>query len=148
MKELAERAKNIVKNFVCLSHFSVHGFRKGSCTHAASATTCPPLFTSIAARGEWSMGKVLDVYFQFAQGGDHYLGQLLSLKDPNSIDVNTPCPHWKDPAHPTVLEALELTFGKVFTEHSATSHNPQGVLSLLLASMVHHSSWMLGVIEK
>jgi hypothetical protein len=41
-----------------------------------------------------------------------------------------------------------LTFGKVFTEHSATSHDPQGVLSLLLASMVHHSSWMLGVIEK
>jgi hypothetical protein len=148
MKELAESAKDIVRNFVRLSHFSVHGFRKGSGTHAASATTCPPLFTSIAARGEWSMGKVLDVYFQFAQGGDHYLGQLLSLKDPNSIDFNTPCPHWKDPAHPTVLEALELTFGKVFTEHSATSHDPQGVLSLLLASMVHHSSWMLGVIEK
>jgi hypothetical protein len=48
MKELAERAKNIVKNFVRLSHFSVHGFRKGSGTHAASATACPPLFVLMA----------------------------------------------------------------------------------------------------
>jgi hypothetical protein len=48
MKELAERDKNIVKNFVRLSHFSVHGFRKGSGTHAASATACPPLFVLMA----------------------------------------------------------------------------------------------------
>jgi hypothetical protein len=148
MSELANKSCNIVKNFVRLTHFSVHGFRKGSGTHASSATTCPPLFTSIAARGEWSMGKVLDVYFQFAASGDHYLGQLLSLKDPNSVDFDTPCPHWKDPSHPAVIQALELTFGAVLLEHSNTSHDPQGVLSLLMASMVHHSSWMLGVMEK
>jgi hypothetical protein len=29
------------------------------------------LFTSIVAHGGWSKGKVLDVYFQFAAGGDH-----------------------------------------------------------------------------
>jgi hypothetical protein len=41
-------------------------------THDASATTRPPLFTSIAARGVWSQGRTLDVlYFQFAAGGDH-----------------------------------------------------------------------------
>ena len=40
-------------------------------TYDASTTTRPPLFTSIAARGVWSKGKVLDVYFQFAAGGDH-----------------------------------------------------------------------------
>jgi hypothetical protein len=56
------------------------------------------------------MGKVLDVYFQLAASGDHYLGQLLSLKDPNSVDFDTPCPHWKDPSHPVVMQALELTF--------------------------------------
>jgi len=138
----------VVRNFCRLSHFNIHGLRKGSGTHAASATTCPPLFTSIAARGEWSMGKVLDVYFQFAAGGDFYLGQLLSLKDPNSVEFDTPCPHWHDPNKTVVLEALDLTFGKILIEHGSTTHDPQGVLSLLLASMVHHSDWMLGVLEK
>ena len=148
MKAMAERAIDTVKQFVRWSHFTIHGFRKGSGTHAASATTCPPLFTSIAARGEWSMGKVLDIYFQFAQGGDHYLGQLLSLKDPNSVDFNTPCPHWKDPNATIIQEAIELTFGKVYTEHVNTNHDPSSVLSILLASMVHHSSWILGIMEK
>ena len=67
--EIAKRYFHTVRNFVRLSHFNIHGIRKGSGTHAASATTCPPLFTSIACRGEWSMGKILDIYFQFAAGG-------------------------------------------------------------------------------
>ena len=56
---------NQIKDFLHLSHFNIHGVRKGSGTHAASATTCSPLFTSIACHGEWSMGKILDVYFSF-----------------------------------------------------------------------------------
>ena len=94
------------------------------------------------------MGRVLDAYFQFAQSGDHFLGQLLSLKNPNSLDFDTPCPHWKDSNHPVVLEVLQLSFGKILLAHGDTNHDPQGVLSLLMASMVHHSSWMLGVLEK
>jgi len=54
--------------------FHAHGLRKGSKTHASSATTVPPAFTSVAARGKWSMGKILDINFQFAMGGDYYLG--------------------------------------------------------------------------
>ena len=94
------------------------------------------------------MGKILDVYFQFAAGGDYYLGQLLSLKDPNSVEFALPCPHWKDPDAPIVLEAIDLTFGKVLLFHGETEHDPMGVLSVLLASMCHHSSWMLGVCQK
>jgi len=67
--EIAKRYFVTVRNYVRHSHFNIHGLRKGSGTHVASATTCPPLFTSIACRGEWSMGKILDVYFQFAAGG-------------------------------------------------------------------------------
>jgi hypothetical protein len=47
-----------------------------------------------------------------------------------------------------VHEALDLTFGKILMEHSSTTHDPKVVLSLLLASMVHHSDWMLGVLKK
>eukprot|EP00956_Cyclotella_meneghiniana_P001317 scaffold1407_cov69-Cyclotella_meneghiniana.AAC.5 len=77
-----------------MSHFSVQGLRKGTDTHAASATTCPSLFTSIATRVDWSnMGRLLDIYFQFAQRGDHYLGQMLSFNDPNSLEFDAPCPN-------------------------------------------------------
>jgi hypothetical protein len=136
-----------IKSFLRLSHFNIHGVRKGSGTHAASTTTCPPLFTPIACHGEWSMGKILDIYFRFAAGGDYYLGQLLSLKDPTKADFAAPCPHWKDPSDPRVHEAIKLTFGKVLLDHENTEHDPFGVLSILLASMVHHSRWIMEIIE-
>ena len=66
----------------------------------------PPQFTTLAFRGEWPVGKVLDIYFQFKQGEYYYLGQLLSLKEPNSVDFNTLCPHLKDPSAPIVLMRL------------------------------------------
>jgi hypothetical protein len=43
-----------------------HGIRKGAATTASSATTCPPPVSSIAARGEWSLGGVLDLYWHFS----------------------------------------------------------------------------------
>lgn len=142
---IGERYANTIKSYLRLSHFNIHGLRKGSGTHAASATTCPPLFTSIACRGEWSMGKILDIYFRFAAGGDYYLGQLLSLKDAMSPQFATPCPHWIDPTDERVLEAMRLTFGKVLVEHEDSDHDPYGFLSLLLASMVYHCDWMLQI---
>jgi hypothetical protein len=142
---IGERFADTIKSYLRLSHFNIHGLRKGSGTHAASATTCPPLFTSIACRGEWTMGKVLDVYFRFAAGGDYYLGQLLSLKDPMTPEFATPCPHWIDPTDERVIEATRLTFGKVLIEHEDSDHDPYGFLSILLASMVHHSDWMLQI---
>ena len=111
--------------------------------HAASVTTCPLLFTSIACQGEWSMGKILGVYFQFAAGGDYYLGQLLTLKDPMTAEFNIPCPHWKEPDDPLVLEGIRVTFCKIMLSHEDTDHDPQGILSLLLASTVYHFDLVL-----
>ena len=71
----------------------------------------------------------------------------MSLKDPNSVEFDSPCPHWHNPNDPVVLEALDITFGRILIEHGTTTHDPHGVLSILLASMVHHSYWMLGVLE-
>ena len=39
-------------------------------------------------------------------------------------------------------------FCQIVVPHIETDHDPQGVLLRLLASMVHHSCWMLGVIQK
>ena len=113
LQALAGRHEEAAKKYLRFSRFRAHGIRKGSGTHASSsATTLPPApaFTSVAARGEWSLGRILDIYFQFAMGGgrlltlmdpddplfntllmgrDYYLGQLLTLIDPRDQLSNT-----------------------------------------------------------
>ena len=133
--EIAKRNFETVRNYCRLSHFNIHGLRKGGGTHATSATTLPPQFTTVACRGEWSMGKILDIYFQFAAGGDYYLGQLLSLKDPNSLEFDTPCPHWKDPNAQIVFDALELTFGRIYAAHGVSSRDPHGFCVYFLTQL-------------
>lgn len=88
------------------------------------------------------------MYFQVTAGGYYYLYQLLSVRDLNSADFDNPYPHRKNPHNPIVLEAINLTFGWIMLAHSQTVHYWQSVLSLLLDSMVHHSDWSMGVIQK
>lgn len=114
-----------IRNYVHLLHFNIHGVQNRSGTHAASTTTAPPLFTSTACCGEWSMCKIFDIYFHFAAEGDFYLGQLLSFKDPIHTNFNVPCPHWKDPHDPIVLEGMRLTFGKIWFSHENPDHDPK-----------------------
>ena len=146
--EIAKRYFDVVRNYVHLSHLNIHGIRKGSGTHAASATTCPALFPSIFLLRQVEHGEDIRHLFSICCWGDYYLGQLLGLNDVNTIEFAVPCPHWKDPNVPIVLEAIQLMFGKVLLFHGETEHDPKGVLSVLLASMCHHSSWMLGVCQK
>ena len=63
-------------------------------------------------------------------------------------NFNVPCAHWKDPDDPIVLEGIKLTFGKILLSHENTDHDPQGVLSLLLAAMVHHYDWILTICQE
>jgi len=145
LAELVGKHFETAKHYVRLSHFNAHCIRKGSGSHASSASTMPPSFVAVAARGEWSIGKILDVYFKFAMGGDQYLGRILALLDPNEDEFAVLPPHWKDPCHLTVMHAIKITFRNVLVNHGETSHDPTGLLSLLLASIVHHSSWLLAI---
>ena len=126
-----------------MSHFNAHGIYEGSGSHVSSATTVPPSFVSVAARGEWSIGKILDVYFKFAMGGDQYLGRILALLDPNSEKFGVLPPHWKDKDNELVKRAIEITFGGVLAAHAGTNHDPTGLLSMLCASIIYHSDWLI-----
>ncbi|KAL7538044.1 hypothetical protein ACHAXR_008244 [Thalassiosira sp. AJA248-18] len=148
LSEMVMRHYEIAKHHLRVSHFNAHGIRKGSGSHASSATTMPPSFVAVAARGEWSIGKILDVYFKFAMGGDQYLGRILALLDPNDVSFEILPPHWKDPCHQSVLDGIKLTFRDVLIKHGDTIHDPTGLLSLLLASIVHHSTWLLSICSK
>lgn len=128
-----------VKTFI--KTLSAHGLRKGSATHVASATTVPPPIASIANRGDWSLGKVLDIYWQFAEAGDSYLGRCLAGMDPNTSEFSVLPPHWIT-ASPMedddIKEALDLMYGTIMQSHP----NMSGVLLRLLASVVHASDWI------
>jgi hypothetical protein len=47
-----------VKHYLQLSHFNDRGKRKGCWSHASSASAMPQSFISVAAHGEWSIGKI------------------------------------------------------------------------------------------
>ena len=45
------------------------------------------------------------------------------------------------------LDALDLMFGQIYEVHGDSSQNPHDVLSILLASAVHHSEWIIDFLE-
>ena len=70
LAQLITKHINIARKYLRVSHCNAHGIRKGSGSYTSSATTHLPSFVATAARGEWSIGKVLDVYFKFGTGGN------------------------------------------------------------------------------
>ena len=67
----------------------------------------------------------------------------MALLNPNDDSFEVLPPHWKDQNHEIVVKGLQITFGNVLTKHQDTNHDPTGILSLLLASIVYHSDWLL-----
>ena len=76
--------EEIVSGHINSSRGNSHGVRKGSSTRATSGTTLTPSLISVALRGEWSLGKVFDMCFNFVEVGDACLGRILAGLDPNS----------------------------------------------------------------
>ena len=88
-EQLADMLKtfaDIVCTFAHPGRTKTHGTQEGAAIHTTSGTTCPPPMLSVANRGEWSQGSVVDVYFLFAEPGNQYLGRCLVGLDPNSHD--------------------------------------------------------------
>ena len=79
---------DVVHSYVRKGHFHPHGTRKGAATHVATGTMDPPPIPSILRRGEWSMGKVLEVYWKWAKVGNTYLGRCVAGLDPDSTSIS------------------------------------------------------------
>jgi hypothetical protein len=100
---------------------SSHGLRKGSAAHVSCATTAPPPIALIANRGDWSLGKVLDVYWQFAEVGNAYLGCCLCGLDPNHSTFYVLPPHWMvdNPLEDAdIHNALQLMYAVISVLHN------------------------------
>ena len=140
--------KTILPEYIRPNHANSHGTRKGAGTYATSGTTCPPPIPSVAGRGEWSMGKVFDVYWTFAHAGDQYLGRILAGLDPNTPQFAAIPPHFIEGIENEYInEAMNLCFGFIMDRNQDRLPNIIGILMRLLASMVHHSDFILSKIS-
>jgi hypothetical protein len=121
--QLSELFKGNNDNLQGSDHANSHGIRKGSATKVTSGTTLPPPTSSIAAQGEWSLGRILDIYWYEAEPGDHYLGRCLAGLDPNSEDFTILSPHFTVGNHMEnvrIREAVELMYGPPLQQWAGT----------------------------
>ena len=82
---------------------------------------------------------------QVWSGGDQYLGWVLALLDPFDPSFATLPPHWVNADHPDVKRGMKLMFGEIEARHTSTTHDPLGLLSLLLVSPVYDSNWIRNI---
>lgn len=145
LRELFTKYKEQLKQYIRVDHANTHGVRKGGATKASSGTTAPPPVSSIAARGEWSLGRILDLYWHFAEPGDAYLGRILAGLDPNSEEFGALPPHWKvdDPmSNERIKEGMNLMFATILQRWNDTEVDPTGMLLFCLASVVWNSEFL------
>jgi hypothetical protein len=82
--------------FVQLTKFNPHINRKGAASHVTTNTMERPPMPSILFQEEWSLGKVLDIYWRWCAKGHTHLGSLLSGLDPDGVDFGMLPPHLKE----------------------------------------------------
>jgi hypothetical protein len=109
--------------------------------------TLPPPTSSIAARCEWSLRQILDIYCHFTKPGDHYLGRCLAGLDPNSEDFAILPPHFtvgNPMEYVRICEAVELIYSPSVQQWAGTKELDRPALfSKVLPSLVYHSSEVL-----
>ena len=112
------------------------GVRKGSSNYAAAGNTFYPYLSSILVHAEWSIGKTMEVHFQFEEFRDAYLGRSLAGLDPNTEEIAILSTYFTERIENyTTISALHLTFGEVCNRNS----NQISLSLLLLGSVVYHS---------
>ena len=122
---IAQRHEEELRTHMLNDKFGPYGTGKGSATYATSGTTMSPSIPSIARRGEWSIGKVLDCYWHFDKTGDQFLGRVLSGLSPNSPQFDVLPPHWNlvdAMSNPDIVEAMEKTGMLAFNEGIVSDH--------------------------
>lgn len=128
-----------------INHAKGHGLRKGACTYAASGCTAAPPTSSIARRAEWSQGAIFDIYMQFAEVGDQYLGRVLAGLDSLSSDFACMPPRFScGMENADVAEAMRICFGNSMQLCEAQyGTSGTGFLLQILPSIIFHSDWIL-----
>jgi hypothetical protein len=103
----------LIQKFMDPKKCTFHSTRKGGATKITTGTTHPPPIPSIAPCGEWSIGQIVKLYWQFGDAGDCYAG--LDHKDPN---FEVLLPHFTcGMENEHVAETMRLCFGAILDAH-------------------------------
>jgi hypothetical protein len=143
IKAWVKEKTSLIEDYLRPKHVNPYSVRKGPATHATSNTTSGPPLPSLFHRGEWSMGVVLDIYWQFAEVGDHYLGRILSGLDPHKASFNVLPPHFTVSEHEAITKGMHLCFGNIICAHQDSDTQCLSVLKRLLASIVYHHKFLI-----
>lgn len=149
LMKLFDDIATTVYQFIRPGHANAHGTRKGAAVASTSGTTCPPPPSSVARRGEWSLGKVFDIYWLYAECGDQYCGRILSGLDPHSSSFGTLPPHFTvGMENEYIKDAMHRCYPNIFGKYSTEAQNNMiGVLLRCLASITFHSSSIISAIK-
>ena len=97
-------------------------------------------------RAEWLMVKVLAVYWNFLDPGDHYLDRMLASMDPKKPYLGNLPPYWKLQnlvKNEDVAHAMNMLFGYLFKKNQGDKNNPCALLLQCSACIVDHLSYLL-----
>ena len=140
---------NTVLQYVREKHASCHGIRKGGATHVTTGTTVPPPIPSMAGSGEWSMGKVLEVHWHFAEPRDNYVGRCIVGIDPSDQQFASLPPHCtvSNPLeNEHITKAMKLLYAPILEKWGGHCHSDSiGLLPFVLPSMIHHIDWIVNI---
>ncbi len=100
-------------------------------------------------RGEWSLGKVLEVYWKWSTIGDTYLGRCLAGFNPDEAGFGMLPPHFREGTeNEHIMEGMRLCFGGIMDRFSGIGIEG-ALLILFLASIVYHADdFLLSQIAK
>lgn len=146
VKKWAKKYRDKIATFIRADHTNVHGVRKGSATEAAASpeTSLPSVFH----QGEFSLGVIQDIYFKFAEKGDHVLGRILAGLDPDSVTFDVLPPHFVNTDDKHIKQAMELCFGNILSMLGNEDTFMYPILMRCLASLIHHEQNIRVIIEK
>ena len=104
----------LLEIFIWPNHINKYSNQKGGDIYDSSGTTAPPPLSSIFYHGEWTLGLVLDIYWKFAESGNHYLGHVLDGLYQCSAEFGVIPPNLTVPSDDQhAQEALNLCFEKM-----------------------------------
>ena len=137
--KIIESYEEINSGSINVSKGNSHDIRKGCSTYATSGTTLTLSLISVALREEWSLEKVFDIYFNFGEVDNNYLGQILVGLDPNSPNFDQLLLYFIEGFE---NEDIKTAIG-IMHEYIPVKHlKSKPILLLGLASIMYHSSFL------
>ncbi|KAH9094685.1 hypothetical protein LEN26_018176 [Aphanomyces euteiches] len=118
-----------------------HSIRNGAATFVSSGITGGPSIVSVCLRCGWSLGNVMERYFRYEAAGDQFTGRVVAGLPVNNANFSVLPAHF-DPVDNFFVDTMVQ---QMFPSLANLDHL-NGVLRLVLASLVVHYDYLIAVL--